>query len=70
MVYLIEVVQRNRLVKVLRRTPHYDTALNAFQDAKAMKVREARFFKQDERGKVLLKYLDKTATRAPTNRFA
>ena len=70
MVYLIEVVQRSRLVKVLRRTPSYDAALSAFQAAKVLKVREARFFKQDDSGKVLLKYLDKTATRAATNRFA
>lgn len=70
MVYIIEVVQRNRLVRLLKRTPSYDAALAVFQQAKQLKVREARFFKHDdERGKILLKYIDKTATRATTNRY-
>lgn len=64
MVYLIEVVQRNRIVKVAKRTPDYDAALAAFQSAKTTAVREVRFFKQDDRkGKVLLKYVDKAASR-------
>ena len=64
MVYLIEIVQRNRIVKVAKRTPNYDVALTVFQSAKATPVREVRFFKQDDKkGKILLKYVDKTATR-------
>lgn len=64
MIYLIEVVQRNRLVKLAKRTPDYDVALAVFQSAKTLPVREVRFFKHDEkRGRILLKYIDKTATR-------
>lgn len=67
--YLVEVVQRNRIVKIVRRTPDYDAALVAFQSAKASPVREARFFKQDEdSGKVLLKYVDKSPARSPARR--
>ena len=56
--YLVEAVQKNRVVKVIIRTPDYDRALAQFQRVKALPYRETRMFKSDEeKGKVLLKFL-------------
>jgi hypothetical protein len=56
--YLIEVVQRNRVIKALIRTPDYDRALMVFQAAKKLAHRETRFFRHDDtHGRVLLKFV-------------
>lgn len=65
MLYLVEVIQRNRIVKIVKRTADYDVALSVFQTVKLHPVRGARFFKQDEvHGKILLKYVDKVPNRS------
>lgn len=63
--YLIEVVQRNRVVKAIIRTPDYDRALAQFQRVKFLPCREVRFFKTDESiGKVLLKFIVRDSSRS------
>lgn len=57
MFYFVEVVQRNRVVKLVMQSRTYDRAESAFQQAKRLMCREARFFKHDDkRGRILLKY--------------
>lgn len=54
--YLVEAVQRNRIIKVIIRTPDYDRALGVFDRLKTSIYRETRFFKhEDAKGKILLK---------------
>lgn len=70
MLYLVEVVQRNRIVKVVKRTPEYDSALSAFDKAKVLLCREVRFFKYDgNKDRVLLKYVDRTARRLASSAY-
>lgn len=60
MMYLVEAVQRNRVVKVVLRTPSYERAESEFQRIKKLMYREARMLKHDAvRGRILLKFIIK-----------
>jgi len=64
--YLVEAVQKNRVVKVLIRTQDYDRALETFDKVRISNYRETRFFKSDPAcGKILLKFRIKDTARNP-----
>lgn len=56
--YLVEAVQRNRIVKLIIKSPDYDRVLDAFQKTKGLQYRETRMLKQDDKlGRILLKFV-------------
>lgn len=61
-IYIVEVVRRNRVVTVTKRTADYDIAADNFSSKKRDPLlREVRMFKtSEEKGRVLLKYVDKS----------
>lgn len=60
--YVVEVVQSNRIVKCKIRTDDYDRAADVFARCRTLPCRELRLFKASFGDRVLLKYLIKVRT--------
>lgn len=63
--YLVEISQYNRLVKVKSRSPDYDVVLAAFNILKRGAFREVRFVVVRNGERAILKYM--TRGRSPTS---
>lgn len=57
--YMVEVVQFNKVRKCRIRSTDYDRVADVFTKAKAEACREVRMFRVSSGGRVLLKYLAK-----------
>jgi len=66
--YVVEVVQTNKIVKCKIRTEDYDKAADVFARCKTSPCRELRLFRTAFGDRVLLKYLIKV--RSPTTASA